>query len=165
MQTIRKNIFETNSSSSHSISIDFDSPEADLLTSLEVNSKGEVIIYTRTFGWEVEDYYDAETKASYCWTWANSYTDNKKYLTMLEKVIKEQTGAESITFSPKDASYMDYDEEDSDLDYEDGALDIESGSIDHQSQDVCRKAFRSERSLRRFIFSSKSLLHTDNDNH
>jgi hypothetical protein len=62
MRTIRKSIFETNSSSTHSLSLEMGlewdtiTPEAD----------GVIRFYGMDFGWEWQAYNDAYTKAEYC---------------------------------------------------------------------------------------------------
>jgi len=141
---------------------------------MPVEKDGTIIIYMGEFGWETEDFSDAETKASYCWTWANG-EEKTKYKKMLSKVIKEQTGATKVKFVEGCSSTSRYNEdlnfwEDVDKslglpDSDEDDMEPLKGYIDHQSYDVCRKAFRNENSLRRFIFSTKSILRIDNDNH
>ena len=60
--SIRKNVFETNSSSVHAISVTSKPARTEYLKyhSIEFN--------TGEFGWEHCTYYDATTKASYLWT-------------------------------------------------------------------------------------------------
>lgn len=65
MKQIRQSAFETNSSSSHSITISYGDYTPDKL----YVENGVLEIYTGEFGWEHEDYYDAATKAAYCLTW------------------------------------------------------------------------------------------------
>jgi hypothetical protein len=139
-KVIRRSAFETNSSSTHSLTINFGKLEAEGLY------KGKTLeIETGEFGWEEEDYTDWQSKASYALTAANgSYGDNKqsKKMDMLEKVIQEHTGAASVVF-----------------------LDLKYGYIDHQSYKVADEIFESEDTLKNFIFNENSVLHTDNDNH
>lgn len=82
---IRKNVFETNSSSSHSVVI---SEGTDFIT----KKFPEVIeIETGEFGWGYESYSDWLSFASYAYTHA-MYDRDKMY--MLRNVIKEYTGSE-----------------------------------------------------------------------
>lgn len=60
MKTIRSNCFETNSSSTHSVTI---SKEKSI-----VKDFGGLEIYCGEFGWEWKKYNDFKTKASYIWT-------------------------------------------------------------------------------------------------
>lgn len=145
---IRKGVFETNSSSCHSLSID---NNADVLDTLYPNENGNIILKGGKFGWEEENYNDAKTKANYALLIAiGSYFDdndieylenNVKYQ-MLKKVIEEQTGGK-LELDIKSLSYS---------------------YIDHQSSDN-DEMFNSEEHLKMFIFNPKSVLYTDNDNH
>lgn len=144
MKKIRKSVFETNSSSTHSISIS-DSGKINP-NSLFVDN-GICKIYTRDFGWEEKVYYDTPTKAAYCLTYIKNY--NCKYILkeMLIKVIKEVTGANKVVFVKSNSKYNPW------------------GYIDHQSLEVCEEVFNSEEDLKSFIFNENSFLKTDNDNH
>lgn len=139
MMQIRHGVFETNSSSTHSISI---SKSAKMLDSLPTDANGIVIVRSNEFGWEEETYNDAETKASYCLTYCKNYDPSK--LDMLTRVIMSQTGARVIAYV--------------------GESDNDWGYIDHQSSDVCAMAFEDEENLRMFIFNPDSVFITDNDN-
>lgn len=158
-QVIRQSAFETNSSSTHSIVIATGSFIPDIL---RANERGQVEIFPGEFGWEVENYNDAATKASYCLTWllqSGGYNEEIEQITIrnlsaftqdnqlrynLERfinLIAQETGHQVILHR-SEWSY-----------------------IDHQSHDVCEEAFASDESLRNFIFNSASILYTDNDNH
>ena len=154
---IRKSVFETNSSSTHSIYI---SDKKCVLSRLGVDNNGICRIYSGEFGWEVEDYYGAASKASYCMTYAfqmaqyytveGGYGYNMEFvkhlLDMLTEVIMENTKAKSVEYVKSDDQYYAY------------------GYIDHKSFDVCSDAFESKETLKNFIFNKNSYLHTDNDN-
>ncbi len=135
----RVGVFETNSSSSHSISIVAGSYIPDRLP---IDSEGKVEIYTGEFGWEPETYNDAVTKAAYCLTYVTNHHNIEKNHYMLREVIREATGAKEVRLNNTDPGY-----------------------IDHQSDDVCMDAFVSHQTLRDFIFNKKSVLTIDNDNH
>jgi hypothetical protein len=154
----RHGVFETNSSSTHSIAIQ---GGKYVLDKLPVED-GVCRVYPGEFGWEEEDYYDADTKASYCLTHAWSAGDGRdgykmspekaaSRLDMLRDVIQKATGAEKVEFA------------------ESGDDFYKRGYIDHQSIEgdggAGEPAFASEESLRDFIFNPNSLLRTDNDNH
>ncbi len=142
MQKIRRGFFETNSSSSHSITF---ARDFVLDNSLDVDD-GICTIYAGEFGWEVEDYYDARTKASYALTCAHCCGDMALFV-MLTQAIKEMTGCEYVEFKAIEPDNWGY--------------------IDHQSisSGVPQDAFQSKQDLVNFIFNSETLLHTDNDNH
>ena len=135
MKQIRRGVFETNSSSTHSISIAYGTP---LLGSLYVVD-GIVTIHPGEFDWATETYNDSYTKASYCYTYCVNYKLDK--LSMLRYVIELQTGAK--------VNFVD---------------NGDTGYIDHASLDIAAEPFESDETLRQFIFSLSSVLETSNDN-
>ena len=138
MKNIRQGVFETNSSSSHSISIT--SPnEGELYQTLTVPDDGTLIIEGGRFGWEEEDHNDAHTKASYCATFCTKV--NPSSTDMFKEVLMEHTGAKEVL------------------------IEAENCYIDHQSTHVASTAFESKDNLKDFIFGKDSWLHLDNDNH
>lgn len=143
MKVTRAGVFETNSSSTHSIHIaegEFD------CSTLFVDDNGLCCIYPSEFGWEKEEYNDAPTKASYCLTFAWSHNNPDEHLELLRDVIIKATKAKRVEFVESDSSYFP------------------KGYIDHQSDGVCAPAFATKKSLRAFIFNPASELWTDNDN-
>lgn len=131
---IRTNCFETNSSSSHSISI---CDKYLIYDTISPNSNGEIKIYGQDFGWGFDKYNDPEIKAAYALTDSNN-------VDLIVDVIKEQTGAEKVTF-------------------------IENGYIDHQSTGtfsslVTGTLEQKKEIIRNFIFNKNSWLFIDNDN-
>ena len=161
MKQVRRSAFETNSSSSHSITI---APGDFVPDKLYPDENGVLDIYTGEFGWEREDYYLAHAKAAYCLTWLKStdhYRPRNPDLSpqeqMFVNVLKRVTGAIEVRFVP---AFED-----------DGGKEWHGykwGYIDHQSIEegggVLRPAWESEETLERFIFNPASRLHTDNDN-
>ena len=136
-------MFETNSSSSHSIILNWNKFKPDS-RSLPVNLTGEIEIFAGEFGWGYDEFNDAATKASYILTHIKEVKDRNS-LETLQQIIETETGR-TIIFCPCEAYY-------------------EWGYIDHQSRNVARDALESEKSLRNFIFNPKSILVIDNDNH
>lgn len=146
---VRSGVFETNSSSTHSISISLDTGdklEEKMFATIVPNSDGFILLAGGEFGWECETYSDALTKANYC---AVDQRGSEANMNMLKEVIKEQTGAKKVV--------IDFASE--------GADDDDYSYIDHQSSGTAREAFQDKETLRRFIFDKKSVLTTDNDNH
>lgn len=135
---IRHGVFETNSSSSHSISISLDSD--CLMYTMIPDEDGNIVLGGGDFGWEIESYNDAWTKANYC---AVDNRNNDDKLEMLKEVVKEQTGAKDVLITFDDTDY----------------------GIDHNSIQTSYDAFASKEILRQFIFNKNSILYTDNDNH
>ena len=162
MKQIRRSVFETNSSSTHSITISglkdiYDFPTTDLPVRF-----GE-------YGWEYEHYYDIEDKLSYVFTmmqykigakydWGNKRllksVIESDYSKWIQEMTMEHCGKKLI-FSSK------------------GCKEDESfpcGYIDHQSTDVLDDFWSNDEKefkelMKEFIFNSKYGFMTDNDNH
>lgn len=142
MKVIRRGVFETNSSSTHTITI---APGEILPPDTLPVEDGVCRIYPGEFGWDIWDYWDAATKASYALTFAYQ-TKSEERLKLLKEVVQAETGLPVEFVEAGDKFYA-------------------RGYIDHQSDSVCAPAFVSKEALRAFIFNPKSKLHTDNDNH
>lgn len=138
MKHIRHSVFETNSSSTHSITIG-SSTELNELPS--VDEHGVVHVQYGEYGWEYETYRDVQSRMSYAATWAREY-GKQEHTKMLVDVIKKYTHCKAVKFDDCDYYY-----------------------IDHQSSDVAEEAFKDEETLARFLFNKDSSFHTDNDNH
>jgi hypothetical protein len=145
MINIRSKVFETNSSSTHSISIS--SVSDGILDTILPNSKGVIILTGGQFGWEVEEYNDALTKANYCAVDCCEQSNDELKLFLIE-VIKEHTGAKEVIFNMSNSNF-----EDDNFSY-----------IDHQSVGTTKYAFENKETLKQFIFNRNSWLYTDNDN-
>ena len=104
MKKIRKNTFETNSSSCHSISLAGDDKQFVFDTMLP-DQFGVVTINGGEFGWEWIKFNDVETKASYA---ATDFQNSEANLEMLREVIQEQTGCETVEFAFGEYSYIDH---------------------------------------------------------
>lgn len=147
MKTIRRKVFETNSSSAHTISLSF-TDEIDTL-----GDPGDIIeIQLQEFGWGYDEYDDAYNKLSYVLTelYANyneDLEDSEEYEEIC-KMVKDYCGVIiSINESSKDGCY-----------------------IDHQSRGMlrhwmCDSEHTSTDFLKEFIFNKKYILVIDNDNH
>lgn len=131
---IRKGVFETNSSSSHSVSIAGEDKEF-VLDTIYPNQHGTITIRGDEYGWDWFKHNDAETKASYA---AQQFANDSDMLEKLEYVIKEQTGAERVIFEGLDDGY-----------------------VDHESVGILP---RTARELKNFIFNKNSWLFGGNDN-
>lgn len=100
MKKIRKSMFESNSSSSHSISCDVGTTK---FHSISPDSEGKITLFGGEFGWGYETYTDPLSKASYC---ALDQSGNESRMQMLKEVIMEHTGASEVVF-PNDG-YIDH---------------------------------------------------------
>lgn len=153
-KVIRYKIFETNSSSTHSVCIASGPCEQTLQPEVD----GYIHIYPGGFGWDVEDYWDSETKASYAYTWCMNNCEDfdllsvtmRDKLNLLQKVIEKQTGCK-VKFCKNEEDLYQF------------------GYVDHQSweneKNCLAEAWSSEEKLTSFIFNKDSLLHIDHDNY
>ena len=146
MISIRRWVFETNSSSTHSISIE----EWDLDFKTDY---GIIEIETWDFWWSWLDYYDFYTKASYIRTWIVN-TWNWTHEKIFKETISEFTWCEVIC---KRWEWDEWDEYYSD------------GYIDHQSLDIWDffssfKESETKEKIKKFLFNSSSSLFIWNDN-
>lgn len=144
MIQIREGIFETNSSSTHSISLG-DGFEMSIDTSWCPDRDGVIKVDGHEFGWDQETYNEAEYKVSYAWIIVRDWSEDEKEKRheLLDAVIMAQTGATEVWYEPKE------------------------GYIDHQSVDCDQMGwlFEDVDTLRNFIFNRDSWLETDNDNY
>jgi len=136
---IRNGVFETNSSSAHSVSLA--GPDKDfVLDTIYPDENGSIILTGGEFGWEWFKHNDALTKANY------AAIANMNNLNLIKEVIMEQTGCDKVIF----AFSNDYDSPN-------------WSYIDHQSieSETCPS---SKDELRNFIFNKNSWLFGGNDN-
>jgi hypothetical protein len=131
---IRNSVFETNSSSSHSVSI-ADETKEFVLDTIYPDQDGVIEIHGGEYGWEWFKHNDAETKASYI---AQQFQHNEDVLDRIREVIMEQTGAEEVKF-----------------------IGLENGYVDHDSVGILDS---DKESIKQFIFNKNSWLFGGNDN-
>ena len=159
---IRQSVFETNSSSTHAISVASFYPE-DWNVSYKVPEKVHFAL-DQEFGWEFETYEDTNSKAAYLWLIiCNMYNDVKDLDELkavkahLEKVLTN-AGVKEVTFDMgkykeswrNDGSmYMEY-----------------SGYIDHSydAYEFAKTLLNNDEMLLAYLFDSDSCVATGNDN-
>ena len=145
MRIVRRNTFETNSSSTHAIGIPRESGYKKLT---HIDFKwGE-------FGWEFEIYYDTFSKASYLYTMLQYFDGHykpefNKYAEYLEK-IKKYLDEENITYTfeePRDSSW-------------------DNGYVDHggDTPDVIDGILETKESFLTYLFDERAYVSTGNDN-
>lgn len=136
MINIRSKVFETNSSSTHSIAIADDTD--GILDTLIPDDNGVIVLSGGEFGWSWDKFNDAYTKANYC---AVDAAKDPAKIRMLIDAIIQHTGAKKVS------------------------INIDSNSdIDHQSVGTSAPTFADLDVLINFIFNPKSWLFTGNDN-
>lgn len=144
MRQIRSKVFETNSSSSHSLTV-VAAEVLDFSTyiSKEQAQSGVLVIEYGEFGWEKEYHYDFTTKLSYlltdikCLTRADDITQTQQFQEV-NALIKEKLGV---------------------------SLEVEGdGYIDHQSVGTAVSILPDKEKLSNFLFGPNSYVETGNDN-
>jgi len=149
MEKIRKGVFETNSSSTHSFTL------GDKLHKTFTPVK-DIEVICEEFGWGREHFTDTMTKLSYLITglfqnFENvddiENSPNRELYDKLCKIVKDYLGVGLKVIKGTD-------------DYH------QFGYIDHQSENLPLKILNSNRGqIERFLFSNQSILKIDNDNH
>ena len=177
MKQIRYNVFETNSSSSHTLNISPEMIDSMMDTSLIPNEEGSIVLGGGEFGWEWEKYNDAINKANYTAVLLLELQNapkvyNKEYplvkfsqesyetcFANFEAVLKSQTGAKNIII----ATTVN---RDNDTPCDNYGEPYRESYIDHQScEDIKDYLWLLEKEkIRQFIFNKHSWLYTGNDN-
>lgn len=148
---IRKQIFETNSSSTHSIVVGNNGEDvyAGLPKRLEFRG-GE-------FGWEHRLYTDTQTKANYLFT-SLIYTDTPhEYVERIKGMLAKwgiEATFEEIVEKRYDSGYVCYEVVDK-LCY------VDHGS---ENKDLVKELCKDEAKLMNYLFSDGSYVETSNDN-
>jgi hypothetical protein len=131
---VRTSVFETNSSSAHSISLANDSMDF-VMDTIYPDQDGKIMVFGCEFGWGWEKFNDSMTKLAYVFQ-----DQGSNHYDMIVEVVKEQTGAEEVEF------------------------DEAGGYIDHDGCGTASEVCHSKESLRQFIFNKNSWLFIGNDN-
>ncbi len=189
---IRKQVFETNSSSSHTLTI---AKRGGKINQTIKPVDGVVKIMTGEYGWEFESYYTANEKASYVATAiVNAFTEDRKQelLKRFIRVMKEVTNAIKVIILPisgefkYERTFRIFDHLNKQLSNQ-GAMPLldknrveesavkarddeeeEWGYIDHQSSPYENSDWvsilDSDEGMKVFLFSNESSFETGNDN-
>lgn len=137
---IRQNVFETNSSSTHSICI--------TKSNLKKKDIGTYVHFSiGEFGWEYDTLYDTSSKASYLYT---AILINKKQ--DLIKDIKKILDDNNIEYEFEEPKYSG--------NYLDNGYIDHGGEIPSEFFNICKDKDR----LFKYLFSSESYIVTGNDN-
>lgn len=175
MRTIRNSVFETNSSSMHSISFSSDAPIVTV-KELYINASGE-------YGWEITDYSDPNSKLDYATVAFLHIVRNEVKSELEEDIIDyiDEKLQNVVDCFAKHGVIVEFAEDMYKVSSKryDTAVYITvavSGYIDHQSAPYKYNDSDSDSSvladwfannpeeLFKFVFNNSSI-HTDNDNH
>lgn len=138
IEKVRSSVFETNSSSTHSLVV---SNLNDLLeqpfSDIDIKN-GSITVEQGEFGWEWETYSSVYDKLMYL---ATASKENPEHRQMICDAVKEHTGLDVI-----------FDDEN-------------EGYVDHQSSDVPDVVWSlGVEGVKKFLFNPRSVLETGNDN-
>ena len=97
MINIRKNVFETNSSSSHSITLNFNNSKEEVLEPFDPNEEGIIVLKGENFTGTSFAVYGPQSKMNLIATYIVVY-NNVELKERFEKVILEHTGAKKIVY-------------------------------------------------------------------
>ena len=160
-QVVRKNLPETNSSSSHSVVINVDDNLSMNSSILPMDENGVIHIPCReSFGWEYEKHNDPMTKIQYVCGILWQKKSNRKMVKKLKDIIINYTGATDVLFEWEEKKIGTDTLLENEFDYwESGAPEI-----DHNSFDIFPEIIESTKSIKNFIFNPKSWLYLGNDN-
>lgn len=101
------------------------------------------------FGWQIEDYFDMDSKINFAYIQAST---DQGWLKMLEDVLYEYVG---YSITPTITKKWDHPK-------------LKHACIDHQSsasEGENTEMFESKEKLIAFLFNPDSYIHNDNDNH
>lgn len=162
---VREKFPETNSSSSHSVSINLLKRYYSLEElNLTIND-GTIYIpdHKDDFGWEYKKYNDALTKIQYVSSIPEIKTNQKK-VKMLKNIITSFTGAKEVIFEWEKNFYDQLSQfKENSFNYSEEILYFGS-SIDHNSSTVFSQILENRNTIKDFIFSPDSWLFLGNDN-
>lgn len=164
MRQIRSGVFETNSSSTHSVSVRCGKGLQQ--NWMPVGNDGYIHASLDEFGWEIETYRDQDAKLSYLLTmaymknppsvhsWSDEYSkpdDIKRFMKtkdfkMISDAVAKYAGCKGVMLDGIDGGYIDHQS------HEDYMTTQEF--LDEYGVDVIE-----------FVYGRGVYVHTDNDNH
>lgn len=159
MFQIRRNVFETNSSSTHSVSF---APGKPLKPStLKIDEDGFIHCYLDEYGWDTRTYRSQDELLSYLVTMISEITDHKVWCTrnIKEEIEAIQQTAEFKRVSDAISAYTGA--EGLILDESEGYIDHQSGTDRYSTLD--KFLDKCGTSIIEFVFGD-NVVHTDNDN-
>lgn len=158
MLQIRQGVFETNSSSTHAVSVvRYDASCCEIPESIHFGTSGE-------FGWDNERYFDIASKANYLWIAVcdefNRLEDEDELLRIKAAFVKilNDYGVKHVTFDEED--YKEHQLWDGEP-----YLEID-GYIDHSNElyGWAQQMIDDPELLIGYLFHPHSYVHTGNDN-
>lgn len=161
MRQIRNCVFETNSSSTHSVTIKHKGLSKNCI---HISKDGYIHTHFDEYGWEIRDYADQEDRLSYLVTMLAEKNDSRIWC-FSEKEIREtiKNLMKTYDFNRLSDEIGEY------AGCRGVIIDPSEGYIDHQSHEGYR-TFQDflddyDTDIVEFVFGRGNIVHTDNDNH
>jgi len=154
MLKIRQGIFETNSSSTHSLVV-YSGGGTKALETLYPDENGVLNIPIRCWNQYPSN---PQEKASYCYSLAVSSDNEPKLLALLNKVLKEHTAAKEVNYFI-DPAYRKCAANNVDINGfggDDGYFESDEEDEDNDYSEFCSTPFQSKEFLKNFIFNPNS---------
>lgn len=147
MRQIRTGVFETNSSSVHSICIANDMPDMDKWRGTVLRVKGD------DYGWSMEELADPESRMSYMYTAFMSQFTFEEVQNRLTEVFREYDI--ELDFEEPRYRHSKY-----------SGIDYYDCNIDHAYElaDFIQATWNDSSTMLSFVFGEKSFVHTGDDN-
>ena len=158
MKSIRRNVFETNSSSTHSICICKGNVEVEIPEEMEIELKD----YNYEFGWEHTEWNSPDEKLAYIIigiidrSW--SYTSFTEACSQIEKILSDlkEFGVKEVKITGLEIHLYN----------NKCYIDNEESYVDHGAEmgELIEEILNNKESLKNFLFSDKSFILGGNDN-
>jgi hypothetical protein len=187
-QLCRHGVFETNSSSCHSLSLQLNQDgeletNPTLFSDFHIGEDGKLFFSTDEYGWEISELYSFYDKLSYVMTYCIT-TDSYEDFMFVLKVLHDVTQFQSLYYENFNLLVGTWDDDTDRVEFAHDSmvkfvfvddLDIYSffkrvngetySYIDHQSIDLLDDVIKDEYKLKNLLFCKQSYIQTDNDNH
>lgn len=184
----RHGVFETNSSSCHSLSLQLNQDgeletNPTLFSDFHIGEDGKLFFSTDEYGWEISELYSFHDKLSYVMTYCIITYRYEDFMFVL-KVLHDVTQFQSLYYEPFNLLVGTWDNDTDRVEFAHNAmvkfvfaddLDIDSffkrvngetySDIDCQSIDLLDDVIKDEYKLKNLLFCKQSYIQTDNDNH
>ena len=152
---VRRSLWETNSSSVHQFTIDYDkSIDSDFFKN-DIHVPKEIELKYIVFGWEYEDYYTIDEKVTYILACLDDLPSDSPYL-KYHKILLDFLSNNGVTIKNLDTFKFGYGKTWKDPDC------LVDHSYDHLMNLI--PILDDQESLYRFLFLDTSFISTGNDN-
>lgn len=168
----RHGVFETNSSSCHSLSLHSDANQNNLFDDFYIHEDGKLFFYTDEYGWGMAKLDSFGEKLSYVMTYCITNYRYEDFMFVL-KILHDVTQFQSLYYEDNllvgtwddDAEQVKFANDFDLYNFFKYVNDDTYSYIDHQSIDLLDDVIKDEEKLKSLLFCKESYITTDNDNH